>query len=89
MTLSVELRKAPVHVDLMPPDASRGVDVPPAVLRYSTDGWRASKIAFSNAAVVPTPIGDLSMSYNVISLTSTLLALFVSGMFSMLVQQQR
>lgn len=89
LTLSLEVRKAPVHVDLMPPDASRGVDVPPAVLRYSTEGWHASKLAFSNAAVVRLPIGDLSMSYNVISLTSTLVALFVCGTFSLLIRQPR
>jgi hypothetical protein len=87
LTLTLEVRKTPVHVDLMPPDASRGVDVPPAVFRYSTDGWHDSKMVFSNAAVLPVPIGDLSMSYNVISLTSILVALFVCGIVSLLVRQ--
>ena len=43
-------------------------------------------LLFSNAVVVMLPIADDSMPYNVIAVSSTLIALFVGQMFNLLMR---
>ena len=44
------------------------------------------QVIYTENVVVPVPIVDESMPYNVIAISSTLLALFVGSMFGLFVQ---
>jgi phosphatidylinositol glycan class T len=78
------------HVDMMPADASRGLDIGSATLAYDEHlgrtGWPQQTL-FTEAAVVTVPIADASMPFNVIAISSTLIALFVGSMFNTLVRR--
>ncbi|GAB4823674.1 hypothetical protein N2152v2_010720 [Parachlorella kessleri] len=56
------------------PDASRGVDIPAATSSHSA------------AHLVPLPVPDLSMPFNVCCFTSTLLAVYFGGMLNALLR---
>uniref|UniRef100_A0A7S0J258 GPI transamidase component PIG-T n=1 Tax=Calcidiscus leptoporus TaxID=127549 RepID=A0A7S0J258_9EUKA len=75
------------HVDELPSDSSRGVDLEPAAIRYTPHHRTTasatphlSRLLFTNSALLPLPLPDESMPYNVISFTCTLLTIFVSAM---------
>jgi hypothetical protein len=121
------------HIDSMPADASRGLDIGSAAVAYSEvasissssissssisssaavaysevaraaaraagapdtaptpdepppDTAPQQMLLFSNAVVVMLPIADDSMPYNVIAVSSTLIALFVGQMFNLLMR---
>ncbi|KAI9468722.1 Subunit of the glycosylphosphatidylinositol transamidase complex-like protein [Coemansia sp. RSA 989] len=81
-----------------PPDANRGFNIAPAVITYqlAANGTGADRPLFCTAgsactvrvhtepalASLPTP--DFSMPYNVITFTSTILALFFGRIFNLL-----
>lgn len=55
----------------------------------SGTGWPAAMaLLFTNTVVIPVPIADDSMPFNVIAITSTLVALFVGSMFGLLVKSR-
>ena len=111
LEVALDFAKPVRHVDLMPADASRGLDVGPAVawvVRYDgdndgkSDGGTAAAeedegeacnvpraarrfTLYTEAAIVPVPIVDASMPFNVVAISSTLVALFVGSMFNTLV----
>ena len=70
-------------VDKLPADSSRGLEVPGAALTYShVDGQ--AELLYTDAQIVSLMLPDLSMPYNVISITSTVFALFVGSMYNLL-----
>lgn len=74
-----------------PPDASRGFDLPPAILHIDT-GSSAGNMThrqriYSTKLLVDVAIPDFSMPYNVIIMTSTLIALFFGSVFNPLVRK--
>ena len=98
LVLALDFAKHVRHVDLTPADASRGLDVGPAAVRVrvrvqtggsAAEGGSAAAsytyTLYSEAAVVPVPIADGSMPFNVMAITSTLVSLFVGSMFNSLV----
>ena len=109
LVVAFDILKPVRHIDSMPADASRGLDIGSAAVAYSEVAHAAAGAAgapdtaptpnepppdtappqlllFSNAVVVMLPIADDSMPYNVIAVSSTLIALFVGQMFNLLMR---
>ena len=87
VTLSYSFEKAILRYTEYPPDANRGFNVGPAVLRVldqpnlDGDGKRDIYVRTTSLLLVlPTP--DFSMPYNVIILTSTVMALAFGSIFN-------
>lgn len=74
--LQYDFEKAILRYTEYPPDANRGFDIPPAVIRVlpARDGEQGSYLR-TTSLLLPLPTPDFSMPYNVIILTSTVLAL--------------
>jgi len=83
LTLTVE--RAFIRYTEHPPDAHRGWDLPAAVL-FSLDGL-APKRMYTPTLLVDLPTPDFSMPYNVIIMTSTLVALFFGSVFNLLTRK--
>ncbi|KAK9238405.1 GPI transamidase component PIG-T [Lipomyces kononenkoae] len=91
LTLSYDFDKTLLYLAEYPPDANRGFDVPPGILTVLTKGadgnisytyaLRTSSLLLS----LPTP--DFSMPYNVIILTSTVMALAFGTVYNILVRR--
>ena len=89
LTLSYDFDKALLRYTEYPPDANRGFDVAPAIIRL------LSRLGISNAPMylrttsllLPLPTPDFSMPYNVIILTSTVMALAFGFVFNLLVRR--
>ena len=89
--LTLQLVRPLLAVDELPADASRGIDLGAAALRYwpVRPGLEPTpRELYTDGALLPVPVSDQSMSYNVISATSTLLALFAGSMFNLLVRSE-
>ena len=86
LTVWIQFEKRLLHIDEQPSDASRGVDVPAAALRYRPAGAAAAEVRelYAEGGVMPIPLADRSMPYNVVMLTSTVVALFVGSMHNLL-----
>ena len=86
LTVWIQFEKRLLHIDAQPSDASRGVDVPAAALRYRPAGASAAEVRelYAEGGVMPIPLADRSMPYNVVMLTSTVVALFVGSMHNLL-----
>lgn len=93
VTLVYEVEKSILRYTEYPPDANRGFDVAPAIIRVleSDDG----KISPASSPIylrttnllLPLPTPDFSMPYNVIILTSTVIALAFGNIFNLLVRR--
>ena len=98
--LEMEFEKAGLRYTEYPPDANRGFDVPGAVIRVLQHPWmpevggpKRSEVEDGDyylrtpnlLLVLPTP--DFSMPYNVIILTSTVVALGFGSIFNLLVRR--
>jgi len=97
LVVAIDFDKPVLNIDLIPADGSRGLDVGAATVAYcyeeawpsaspascTSSGARAWPLVHTNAVVIPVPIADDSMLFNVIAITSTLLALFVGSMFGL------
>ena len=87
VTLIYDFEKAILRYIEYPPDANRGFNVAPAVikvLRASEDGPIFIR---TTSLLLPLPTPDFSMPYNVIILTSTVIALAFGSIFNMLVRR--
>lgn len=93
------VEKAILRYTEYPPDANRGFDVPAAVIRVlpprsnltleggrQTFGEQGSYLR-TTSLLLPLPTPDFSMPYNVIILTSTVIALGFGSIFNLLVRQ--
>lgn len=92
--LTYDFEKAILRYTEYPPDANRGFDVAPAVIRILPSVGDASVGAVSvstylrtTSLLLPLPTPDFSMPYNVIILTSTVMALAFGMIFNLLVRR--
>jgi phosphatidylinositol glycan class T len=96
---TVELRydfeKAILRYTEYPPDANRGFDIPAAIIRVLPSNQTESASEFdtqgsylrTTSLLLPLPTPDFSMPYNVIILTSTVIALGFGSVFNLLVRR--
>ncbi|KAF2091378.1 GPI transamidase-like protein component Gpi16 [Saccharata proteae CBS 121410] len=93
LTLTYDFEKALLRYTEYPPDANRGFDVAPAVIRLLTNTTNTnsdnSKGVYlrTTSLLLPLPTPDFSMPYNVIILTSTVMALGFGSIFNLLVRR--
>ena len=94
LILTYDFDKAILRYTEYPPDANRGFDVAPAVIRLLGEtSDRSSSISHqpvyirTSSLLLPLPTPDFSMPYNVIILTSTVMALAFGMIFNLLVRR--
>ena len=93
VVLTYDFDKAILRYTEYPPDANRGFDVAPAVIRIlppsGAEGTAASETDFlrTTSLLLSLPTPDFSMPYNVIILTSTVMALAFGMVFNLLVRR--
>lgn len=94
LTLSYDIEKAILRYTEYPPDANRGFDVAPAVIRIlpssadiSPEERQKGVYLRTTDLLLPLPTPDFSMPYNVIILTSTVMALGFGSIFNLLVRR--
>ena len=96
VVLTYDFDKAILRYTEYPPDANRGFDIAPAVIRIlPTLNGSALSASSSLPAIylrttsllLPLPTPDFSMPYNVIILTSTVMALAFGNIFNLLVRR--
>jgi GPI-anchor transamidase subunit T len=100
VTLTYAFEKAILRYTEYPPDANRGRDVAPAVIRIisgdapdppgvvlRTYGGNSAAYLRTTPLMLPLPTPDFSMPYNVIILTSTVIALAFGMVYNMLVRR--
>lgn len=92
VALTYDFEKAILRYTEYPPDANRGFDAAPAVVRIlnrpsaSSDPRKGTYLRTTSLLLyLPTP--DFSMPYNVIILTSTVMALGFGNIFNLLVRR--
>ena len=89
--LTYEFEKAILRYTEYPPDANRGFNVAPAVIRVLNqtrpDGSPKDVYIRTTSLLLPLPTPDFSMPYNVIILTSTVMALGFGSIFNLLVRR--
>ncbi|KAI4127944.1 MAG: hypothetical protein LQ338_002968 [Usnochroma carphineum] len=92
--LTYDFEKAILRYTEYPPDANRGFDVAPAVIRLLSDNGSTEASTSSEAEYIRTtslllslPTPDFSMPYNVIILTSTVMALAFGSIYNLLVRR--
>ncbi|KAF1981966.1 Gpi16 subunit [Aulographum hederae CBS 113979] len=86
LTLSYDFDKAILRYTEYPPDANRGFDVAPAVIRLESQSSGQTFLR-TTSLLLPLPTPDFSMPYNVIILTSTVMALGFGSIFNILVRR--
>lgn len=89
--MTYDFEKAILRYTEYPPDANRGFNVAPAVVRVLnqtiSDGSAKDVYVRSTSLLLPLPTPDFSMPYNVIILTSTVMALAFGSIFNLLVRR--
>ena len=87
VTLTYDFEKAILRYTEYPPDANRGFNVAPAVIRILDTAHDAPIYIRSTSLLLQLPTPDFSMPYNVIILTSTVIALAFGTIFNILVRR--
>ncbi|KAJ5164401.1 uncharacterized protein N7500_006231 [Penicillium coprophilum] len=87
VTLTYDFEKAILRYTEYPPDANRGFNVAPAVIRILDPAHNAPVYIRSTSLLLQLPTPDFSMPYNVIILTSTVIALAFGTIFNILVRR--
>ncbi|ETK76559.1 hypothetical protein F441_17390 [Phytophthora nicotianae CJ01A1] len=97
LAFSLQMEKAFLRLSEHPPDANRGFDIASGVATF--DVLEASSTCnneavapftttlFTEPLLVPLPTPDFSMPYNVITMTSTVVAFFVGTMLNTLLRK--
>ena len=89
--LTYDFEKAILRYTEYPPDANRGFNVAPAVIRVlnqtKSDATPKDVYIRTTSLLLPLPTPDFSMPYNVIILTSTVMALAFGSIFNLLVRR--
>lgn len=89
--LTYDFEKAILRYTEYPPDANRGFNVAPAVIRVlnqtEVEGTPKDVYIRTTSLLLPLPTPDFSMPYNVIILTSTVMALAFGSIFNLLVRR--
>ncbi|GFH15092.1 uncharacterized protein HaLaN_11257 [Haematococcus lacustris] len=73
-------------VSQQPPDAHRGVDVPAALLSLQAPDDAVTQVV-STGVLVQLATPDISMGYNVICLSSTVMAVYVGAVLTALTKR--
>ena len=81
VVLTYDFEKAILRYTEYPPDANRGFDIAPAIIMIGDVSIRTTSLLL----FLPTP--DFSMPYNVIILTSTVMALAFGSIFNLMVRR--
>ncbi|KAB8346269.1 hypothetical protein FH972_023313 [Carpinus fangiana] len=88
LTLTYDFEKSVLRYTEYPPDANRGFDVAPAVIRIlPSKPDEPSSYVRSTSLLIYAASPDFSMPYNVIILTSTVIALGFGSVFNLLVRR--
>lgn len=87
VTLTYNFEKTILRYTEYPPDANRGFNVAPAVIRIVDKAHHAPIYIRSTSLLLQLPTPDFSMPYNVIILTSTVIALAFGTIFNILVRR--
>jgi phosphatidylinositol glycan class T len=87
VTLIYDIEKAILRYTEYPPDANRGFNVAPAVIRILGREDQLSVYLRTTGLLLSLPTPDFSMPYNVIILTSTVMALGFGSIFNLLVRR--
>lgn len=94
VVLTYDFDKAILRYTEYPPDANRGFDIAPAVIRLLSSPSNRSALLpaqpvylRTTSLLLPLPTPDFSMPYNVIILTSTVMALAFGSIFNLLVRR--
>jgi phosphatidylinositol glycan class T len=92
VTLTYDFEKAILRYTEYPPDANRGFNVAPAVIKLSSANGNiiahdTPVYMRTTSLLLPLPTPDFSMPYNVIILTSTVIALAFGSIFNLLVRR--
>lgn len=89
--LTYDFEKAILRYTEYPPDANRGFNVAPAVIRVLADNGQSGVFndvyIRTTSLLLPLPTPDFSMPYNVIILTSTVIALAFGSIYNLLVRR--
>jgi len=89
--LTYDFEKAILRYTEYPPDANRGFNVAPAVIRMlpeqGTGGPAKDVYIRTTSLLLPLPTPDFSMPYNVIILTSTIMALAFGSIYNLLIRR--
>ena len=86
-TITMEYEPAFLTLDEFPGDPNRGQVVPPGKVTKLCTGNSAPELYYSNAVLLIPPVPDLSMPFNVISLTSSLYAYLIGTVITILVRK--
>lgn len=88
VVLTYDFEKAILRYTEYPPDANRGFDVAPAIIRVlPKEAAEQSTYLRTTSLLLPLPTPDFSMPYNVIILTSTVIAMGFGSIFNLLVRR--
>jgi phosphatidylinositol glycan class T len=88
LVFSIDFEKVFLRLSEHPPDANRGFDIPSAVVMFeASNKMFFPRVIFTEPLLVPLPTPDFSMPYNVITLTSTVVAFFVGKMLNTLLRK--
>lgn len=87
VTLIYDIEKAILRYTEYPPDANRGFNVAPAVIRILGRENHPSIYLRTTGLLLSLSTPDFSMPYNVIILTSTVMALGFGSIFNLLVRR--
>ncbi|DAA79184.1 TPA_exp: Uncharacterized protein A8136_2969 [Trichophyton benhamiae CBS 112371] len=90
VTLVYEFEKAILRYTEYPPDANRGFNVAPAIVRVlnRNESIMAPPVYLRTTnLLLPLPTPDFSMPYNVIILTSTVIALAFGNIFNVIIRR--
>lgn len=88
--MTYEFEKAILRYTEYPPDANRGFDIPPAIVRVLPSNESSvdqGSYLRTTSLLLPLPTPDFSMPYNVIILTSTVIALGFGSIFNLLIRR--
>ncbi|KAI9795914.1 MAG: Subunit of the glycosylphosphatidylinositol transamidase complex-like protein [Candelina submexicana] len=85
--LTYDFEKAILRYTEYPPDANRGFDVAPAIIRLISPSSSTPVFLRTTSLLLSLPTPDFSMPYNVIILTSTVMALAFGHIFNLLVRR--
>mmetsp|Transcript_37661 Transcript_37661/g.91608 ORF Transcript_37661/g.91608 Transcript_37661/m.91608 type:complete len:677 (+) Transcript_37661:57-2087(+) len=86
-TITMEYEPAFLTLDEFPGDPNRGQVVLPGKVTKWCTGNTAPELYYSNALLLIPPVPDLSMPFNVISLTSSLYAYLIGTLVTILVRK--
>ena len=74
-----------LHLEEFPPNSERGIELPGALIFYHDDlEGLISSTETTNTLLFTWPIPDVTMPFNVITMTSTLSALFYGSFFNLI-----